>query len=735
MPRKLSEEKLNRIHEESMTLLNSAQSAYWQERLQCLQDRRFLVVDGAMWEDLATQFENKPRFTVNKLMAAVDRILAEMKRNPVSVKFVAKDGEDANDFAQIASSLFRADEQDSFASEAYENAAADAVIGGFGAFRLVTEYENEFDEDSPQRIRFENIPDADSSVFFDLSAKRKDKSDAKHCWVILSMPRAEWEAEYPDRDVSSVQQRVHQWEFDWFTPEVVRIVEHYRVETIKDTVQTWVHVSGAEEYYHEEDFENDDQLLKTLKAEGWKKKSERTTKTRAIHKFLEDGLGIIEDLGIIAGKYIPIVPMYGKRFFIDNVERCQGAVRLAKDVQRLLNMELSKLADIAGSNSNSKPIFAPEQIEKWKGMWENDGVVNYPYLVAEPLRNIDGTIAQVGPIGMTQAPAIPEALSAIYAQTQNDIKDVMGMDAEAVTVQSNVSGEAVKLIIDQLNLFTLGYMQNRADAIRHAGVIWMSMAPNVYVEAERKMKMVSPDGASSSTTINKPTLKDGVASDTALTFGKQQFDVVATTEPAMVSKKAELTRSLMGLLQYTKDPQVSSVIQLEILKNAEGSELSGIQKWARSQLVQRGVEQPTPAEQQQLQAAQGQPKPQDVALAAYAKRQEAEAALAGAQIEKTKSEVQKNNATVAQIIGEIQNTSKMLDSKSREQLVAEIQQLHSMMMDVLPMAQGQDPNAPQGAPQDPRAQAPGQAPAPNAASADAGGMLSQIGKGLGGPHV
>jgi hypothetical protein len=35
--------------------------------------------------------------------------------------------------------------------------------------------------------------------------------------------------------------------------------------------------------------------------------------------------------------------VYGKRWFVDNIERCMGHVRLAKDPQRLKNMQLSKL--------------------------------------------------------------------------------------------------------------------------------------------------------------------------------------------------------------------------------------------------------------------------------------------------------------------------------------------------------------------------------------------------------
>jgi hypothetical protein len=56
---------------------------------------------------------------------------------------------------------------------------------------------------------------------------------------------------------------------------------------------------------------------------------------RKVHKYVLSGAKVLEDSGYIVGKHIPIIPVYGKRWFVDNVERCCGHVRLAKDAQRL----------------------------------------------------------------------------------------------------------------------------------------------------------------------------------------------------------------------------------------------------------------------------------------------------------------------------------------------------------------------------------------------------------------
>jgi hypothetical protein len=62
MARESNEQRLSRIHQEAMAEFDAIQSALRDERLQCLQDRRFYSIAGAQWEGpLGAQFENKPK--------------------------------------------------------------------------------------------------------------------------------------------------------------------------------------------------------------------------------------------------------------------------------------------------------------------------------------------------------------------------------------------------------------------------------------------------------------------------------------------------------------------------------------------------------------------------------------------------------------------------------------------------------------------------------------------------
>ena len=197
---KTKAERLADIHTEALRDFDNIQTAMRDERIQCLEDRRFYSIAGAQWEGpLEEQFENKPRFEVNKIALSVMRIINEYRNNRITVDFVPKDGSTDVELASTCDALYRASEQDSGADEAYDNAFEEAVGGGFGAWRLRNIYVDEEDDESDeQKIVFEPIYDADSSVFFDLDAKRQDKGDATRCFVITSMTRESYKAKYDD---------------------------------------------------------------------------------------------------------------------------------------------------------------------------------------------------------------------------------------------------------------------------------------------------------------------------------------------------------------------------------------------------------------------------------------------------------------------------------------------------------------------------------------------------------
>jgi hypothetical protein len=552
------QERLANLHQDAVLEFDSIQGSMREVRLQCLEDRRFYSIDGAQWEgSLSEQFNNKPRFQVNKIHLSVMRIINEYRNNRITVDFVSKDGNSNDNLAATCDMLFRADEQDSTADEAYDNAFEEAVGGGFGAFRLRTVYEDEYDEDNDyQRIRLEPIYDADSTVFFDLDAKRQDKSDARVCYVLTAMTRDAYIAEWND-DPSSWPKEIHQYEFDWATPDMVYVAEFYRVEEASELIRIFQNIDGEEERYSERAFADDEELETMLDAIGTIEVRQKRVKRRKVHKYIMSGSGILEDAGYIAGSEIPIVPVYGKRWFIDNIERCMGHVRMAKDAQRLKNMQLSKLGEISALSTVEKPLFAPEQVAGFEMMWAEDNLKNYPYLLLNTVTDANGNETLAGPIGYTRPPAIPPALAGLLQITEQDISDLLGNQEAGEQITSNISGKAVELIQTRLDMQTFIYMSNMAKAIKRCGEIWLSMARETMVEPGRKMKGIGAQGEMSSLELGKPIMNQDTGEiEYQNDLSSAKFDVTVDVGPSSSSKRAATVRALMGIdADRTPDPE------------------------------------------------------------------------------------------------------------------------------------------------------------------------------------
>ena len=204
MPKQSKSDRLKEVFDRAMPRMNECVSATSDQREQSLEDRRFCNIPGAQWEGvLAEQFAKRPMLEINKVNLSVLRIINNYRNNRIDAAFTSKKGAESEELAETCAGLYRADQEDSSADEAFDNAFEEGVGGGMGAWRLTAQYEDEYDEASEeQRIRFEPIYDADCTVYFDPSAKKYDKSDARFCFVITGMSHDAYEEEYGEPEAS-----------------------------------------------------------------------------------------------------------------------------------------------------------------------------------------------------------------------------------------------------------------------------------------------------------------------------------------------------------------------------------------------------------------------------------------------------------------------------------------------------------------------------------------------------
>jgi len=601
MPRLSKQHHLADIHSRALRQFDKIQSTIKFERDQCAEDRRFYSIAGAQWEgSIGNQFENQPKFEINKIHLSVIRIINEYRNNRVTVDFIPKDGIE-NPLSDVCDGRYRADEQDSVAGEAYDNAFEEAIGGGIGAWRLAARYEDESDKDNDyQCIRIEPIYDADTSVYFDLQAKRQDKRDARFAFVIVSMTVESYQEKYDD-DPASWPKDDEFLFFDWVQPDVVYVAEYYLIEQVSRKIRIFEKLDGSQERFYEEDLKQEPWTEHVLTAIGAKEIEPKRVLEKRCHKYILSGGGILEDCGFVAGKYIPIVPVYGKRWFFANIERCMGHVRLSKDAQLLKNIMTSMLAKISVSSPVEKPIFVDEQVVGHQDQWADDNIKNYPYLTINPVDDGDGIKRPMGPVGYTKSPVIPPALAGLLGITEQDIQDLLGNQQAGERLQPNISGRAIELIQNKLDMQSFIYIDNFKKAMKRCGEIWLSMANEIYVENGRRLKVLGRQNELDSIQLMEPrTNRETGQIEYHNDFSKAIMDVVAEAGPSTSSKRAALVRQLTGMLQVVNDAESQAVISAMIMMNMEGEGIEEVRQYYRKKLIRMRVIPPNEKEAEEM---------------------------------------------------------------------------------------------------------------------------------------
>lgn len=667
------------IHTRAKHEFKAIHDVTYEQRLQSRDDRRFYSIAGAQWEGaLGRQFENKIKLEVNKVHNAVQRIVNEYRNNRIEPDFVGDGSKQDEELAKLCDGLYRADAERCNAQEAYDAAFEEALAGGFGAWRLVAKYEDEYDEENERQvIDIEPIYDADLNVYFDIDAKRQDKADAKHCFVLVPMTRDKYRDQFDGEPASwPVSYTPADDYLEWSNPDVVYVAEYYTVSEKRETVYTYRLIDGTEKRYHNADFDRDHTLQERLDAEGSLLIGERDVKRAIVRKWIMDGDGVLEDCGELPGPHIPVIPVYGKRWYIDNVERFMGHVRLAKDPQRLKNMQLSQLADLAARSSIEKPIFTPQQLRGFEHVWANDAVEDYPYLPVNMLTNPDGSPMPHGPVGYTKPPMVAPAMAALLQISEQDVQEILGRQDAGDELVSNVSGKAIELVQSRLDMQSFIYIDNFAKAIRRTGQVWLGMGKELLVEEDRPMRTLGQEGERGIVNLSVPDMDDKTGEVYyANDLSKAKFDVTASIGPATDAKRSASVRALSQLGSTAGNPEDARLFHLLAFRMMDIDGTDAAKEYARKALVAMGAETPTKEEEEAMREAaeNQQPDPQQQLMQAGAAELIAKAQKAEADTQWTLARTDETVAKTAETMAGIDQADRRLALEAAEKLAAAAQ--------------------------------------------------------------
>lgn len=642
----------------------------------------------SQWDDWLSDYTTlQYRGQFDVVRPVVRKLVAEMRRNPIDVLYRPKDGAKP-DAADVLMGMYRTDMRHNSAKIAVNVGVREQIEAGVGAWRLVTQYEDNNPTSNNQVIRRVPIHEACSHVIWDCNSKQMDKSDAKHCTIITPLSKSGWEEfaeEYGlDADeIPSFQSPDSGLIFPWMSAGVIYVGEHYEVEEKKEKVFIYLDpMTGEPVSYFQKDITD---VIDDLAEKGYVKVSERKVKRRRVYKSIITLTEILKDREMVAGEHIPIVPVFGEWGFAGDKEVYEGVVRLTKDGQRLRNMIMSFNADIVARNPRKKPVFFPEQIAGYEHMYSDSD--DYPYYLQNQ-KDENGGDFPIGPIAYMENPEVPQANAYMLEAATAAVKEVATLGVDAQAANGQVAFDTVNQLNMRADLETYVFQDNLATAMRRDGEIYASMVNDVY-DVPRQVTITLEDGTEKDVQLYSEMVDLATGQHVVTNDIRGRYECYTDTGPSFQSMKEQNRAEIQELL--AKVPPGTPEWQMLLLQYftlLDGKGVEMMREYANKQLVSMGLKKPeTPEEIQMVQEAQNQQKePNPETLVAQGQYMAGQAELIKAnnqqqQIAVEAAKVEAQNQLNAAKVAEILNGMDLDKQKEFREMLKTIGQFQQQRSD------------------------------------------------------
>jgi Phage P22-like portal protein len=556
-----------------------------QNRRDSLDDLAFSI--GDQWPmDIRSrrQIDGRPCLTVNRLPQFIRQVTNEQRQQRPAIQINPIGSDSDVDTAEILQGIIRHIEVNSHAEEAYDGSFDSMVRIGFGCWRIITDWIAPESED--QEIYIVPI-DNPFTVYLDPTNKR----DPNWGFIIEDLLASQFKHDFPESKYANGTAGLTEYESVGDSPAnwaqtvdgnpSIRIAEYFTVEKSKGDKgrQTrevrWSKISA----------------LDVL--DGYDPEKEKQPKSWA-------------------GKYIPIVKIYGDDLIINGKRHVSGLVRHAKDPQRAYNYWISAATERIALAPKAPWLIAEGQIEGHEMEWKQSNVRNLATLSYKP---ISSSGQQVPPPQRNVVEPGIQGMTEMLQMASQDMQTTTGLYPNNLGQQQtqNESGKAVLARQKQGDIATLNFSDNAARGIEHCGTIILDLIPKVYTSA-RIQRIVKPDETVSNVGVFNSQTEDAAdamerlsVQDPALTkiydIGVGRYDVAVSVGPSYQSKRQEAVAAQLALVSAV--PQIMPAIGDLIVGNMDWPQSKEISKRLKKLLPpQLQDDEDTSPEAQLMQAQQ-----------------------------------------------------------------------------------------------------------------------------------
>lgn len=601
---------------------------------------------GEQWEDDIVRerdLQKRPLWTYNLMPSFIRQVTNDARQNKPQIRVFPVDDNSDTDTARILNGLLRSIQVSSNADAAYDTALDFAASMGVGYFRVDLDYSHNdtFDLD----IRINRILNP-LSVFPDPYATAVDSSDWNSCFVVETMSKDQFEAEYPDAEPVNWDSLDSESETDclWFQDDKVVVAEWWRREEVVRTIYKMSDGSII-------DAETLETNADMYAVEGISVVDQRDALGFKVTQHKMSGAEILETKDW-PGQYIPIVPVYGEEVAWNGDRHFLSLIHFSKDAQRAYNAAetlKTEMVALAPKTPWIGPAGAFDADANWK--YINQSNVPYVEYDADVVMKAGGMPPQRQPMS-----DIPVGAMQLTMDANENMKRIMGIhDAGLGAMSNETSGRAILYRQREGDTSTFHFPDNLNRSIQHTGKILVDLIPKIY-DRPRMVRILGEDDTPTNVPINQQVIEqedgdevtytpvynlemapDGVVPRVFdLTTGK--YDVVVQSGPSYTTKRQESADQMMQLV--TGFPQAAPLLGDIMAKNLD---------WPEADEIKRRLQTLLPPEIR----GKGDPKVQQLEIALQAMKQELQAAnddraerVAKVQAELAKIETEKQEAAI-----------------------------------------------------------------------------------------
>lgn len=571
------------------------------------------------------QREGRPCLVINKLPAFIRQVVNDSRQNKPAIKVQPQDDGADEDTADLISGLIRNIETTSDADVAYDTAVESAVTNGFGYFRVNLAYA--CDDNWDQDIVIERVSDP-FSIHGDPQSTAADSSDWNLAFASEMMLKKAFEAQFPDAAQIDWAGRDDTGHAGWREGKTIRVAEYWTRERIKRQIL----LLSNGEVVDAKEFKND---LALYQAAGVQPVGQpRDVMSYQVTQRLMTSKEVLSETAW-AGKYIPVIPVYGDEVNLKGKRHLRSLIRSAKDAQMNFNFWRTVGAELVALAPKAPFIGKKGAFETDRDKWETINGESHAFVEYdgpdEPSRQ---------PFAGVPAGALQEALN-----SSDDIKAIIGLYDASLGAKSNeTSGVAINARKAEGDINTFHFIDNLSRGIRHGGRVVLDLIPTVYTPG-RIIRALGLDGTPTTAMLGQPG-QAGQQQDPQsgkisriydLSAGK--YDLTVSAGPSYTTRREEAAAQMMQLAQ--SEPGVVSIIGDLIAKNLD---------WPGAEEIAERLQTMLPPQIQAMIAAKkagGEPPPPEVMQAQQQAQQAGQVAQQATQA--AQEQAQKTQAAEQQV--------------------------------------------------------------------------------------